>query len=194
MTPRAVSLPNVTYHRTQVFPATPVFPNIEKTCAGAWLQGRGLRDCRPSPLWPRPARPCRKLASFRTMGQASNWLRLAKQPRANWLCLDNVPRPLPPGPRPTRLWRKLASFCAFASRASNLKLLPKLGSFRTMAPRPTPLWPRPIRRLPQIGFVSPRPFGGPIRHNSFSAQHLPFPVAWSKLALFRTIAPSALRG
>jgi hypothetical protein len=39
-----------------------------------------------------------------------------------------------------------------------------------------------------FGFVSPRPCGGPIRHNYLSLKHLRLPVCRAKLALFRTIA------
>jgi hypothetical protein len=42
----------------------------------------------------------------------------------------------------------------------------------------------------EIGFVSPRPFACPIRHNSFSHRVLALRVAREELALFGALAPS----
>jgi hypothetical protein len=52
--------------------------------------------------------------------------------------------------------------------------------------------PHPSHRPdPQIGFVFPRPRAGPIRHNSFSTQCLPFVSLGGKLALFGAPVPSS---
>jgi hypothetical protein len=46
----------------------------------------------------------------------------------------------------------------------------------------------------EIGFVFPRPFGGPIRHNSFSTQNLSLSIAERRLGLFRTFGQGGTGG
>jgi hypothetical protein len=81
----------------------------------------------------------------------------------------------------------LALFCTIARRPSPpaaLSRLTELGLFRTIAPASHALGTSSRPVPPEIGFVSPVLFAGPLNHNAFSANHLPFVLLWPKLGLF----------